>query len=402
MMRRLRSAAGALALCVLLAVTASRYHRRDAGQCAPAVGTGVCYVLQPMRPLSPCPFVVSSYMCVCSAAASGRAYEHTLSLARARSRTLSLSVRLRVYLLVCVLLYTCICACVCVRVCGAAALLGEYDGGGKMSKGLGVQAHDLGWDGGQDYRSSGVTYSRLAVSGAPAASVQASQPEWEDLTSAPPAYSNGVPAYSNSVAAYANLPGAPTSGDVPASADADSDSWFPNWDELTSSRPAERPASSAAPIASSGGAAEGLHSAIDTGLKAAWDSLAGVVRVHGCDAACLKDIYRRAFRAHSTHQAHSPAHAGPTEQERVAERDRKLFGQVPSEVDVSPSSFSDAYRDVSSIGVTAAPKVLGILADYLPQAASAEKQLARAIAQVCQPLFPASARRGARLRQGAK
>lgn len=33
-----------------------------------------------------------------------------------------------------------------------------------MSKGLGHQAHDLGWDGGQDYESSGVTYSNLPVS----------------------------------------------------------------------------------------------------------------------------------------------------------------------------------------------------------------------------------------------
>jgi hypothetical protein len=55
--------------------------------------------------------------------------------------------------------------------------------------------------------------------------------------------------------------------------------------------------------------------------------------------------------------------------------------QVPSKVDVSPQTFSSAYRDVSSIAVAAAPKVLGLLSDYLPQAEAAEKQLARAIAQ---------------------
>ena len=53
------------------------------------------------------------------------------------------------------------------------------------------------------------------------------------------------------------------------------------------------------------------------------------------------------------------------------------------QVDVSPESFSEAYRDVSSIGVEAAPNVLGVLSNYLPQAMSTEKQLARAIAQVC-------------------
>jgi hypothetical protein len=310
----------------------------------------------------------------------------------------------------------------------ADALLGEYDGGGKMSKGLGVEAHDLGWDGGQDYRASGVTYSRLSVSGAPSVSMQASYPEWEDLTSAPPAYGSGVPAYSNrlaaygsgmqytthrmpaysnSVAAYTSLPGSeqqraefvrdkaapPASG----GGDAASNSWFPDWDELTSSRPEDLPASSTEPTASSSGgggggsssssisgsAAEGLHSAINTGLKAAWDSLAGTVRVNGCDEACIKDIYRRAFRAHNTHQAHvlPPKQGSEEEEKQIADRDNQLFGQVPSKVDVSPSSFSEAYRDVSSIGVTAAPKVLQVLSNYLPLAVEAEKQLARAIAQ---------------------
>lgn len=48
---------------------------------------------------------------------------------------------------------------------------------------------------------------------------------------------------------------------------------------------------------------------------------------------------------------------------------------------MSPKAFSNAYRDVSSIAVDAAPKVLGILSNYLPQAVSAEKQLARALAE---------------------
>ncbi len=55
--------------------------------------------------------------------------------------------------------------------------------------------------------------------------------------------------------------------------------------------------------------------------------------------------------------------------------------QVPSQVDVTPQTFSSAYHDVSSIAVSAAPKVLGLLSNYLPQAEAAEKQLARAIAQ---------------------
>jgi hypothetical protein len=216
-----------------------------------------------------------------------------------------------------------------------------------------------------------------------------------------------MPAYSNSVAAYTSLPGSeqqraefvrdkaapPASG----GGDAASNSWFPDWDELTSSRPEDLPASSTEPTASSSGggggggssssisgsAAEGLHSAINTGLKAAWDSLAGTVRVNGCDEACIKDIYRRAFRAHNTHQAHvlPPKQGSEEEEKQIADRDNQLFGQVPSKVDVSPSSFSEAYRDVSSIGVTAAPKVLQVLSNYLPLAVEAEKQLARAIAQ---------------------
>lgn len=88
MMRRLRSAAGALALCVLLAVTAYRYRRRDAGQCAPAVGTGVCYVLQPMRPLS---LVLSlclrTCVCVLLLLLAARVSIHS----RLRARALALS-----------------------------------------------------------------------------------------------------------------------------------------------------------------------------------------------------------------------------------------------------------------------------------------------------------------------
>ena len=220
-----------------------------------------------------------------------------------------------------------------------AALFGEYDGSGKMSKGLDVQAHDLGWDGGDDYQSSGTTYSNLPVSAIPSMS--------------------------------------------------GSQSWFPDWNELTntpSSSPIAQPAKS--PIAQPAEEPENetgeLQSAIHTGLKAAWDNLAGVVSMHGCDSACVKDIYRRAFRGHKTQaRAADNAQSKRESSEQSAERrDNKLFGQTPSETDVSQEAFSRAYRDVSSIGVDAAPKVLGMLSEYLPQAVSAEKQLARALAQV--------------------
>ena len=191
----------------------------------------------------------------------------------------------------------------------ADALLGENGGGGQMSKGLGAQAHDLGWDGGEDYQSSGVTYSKLPVSSGPSILVHG---------------------------------------------------WLPSGNLET---PQGR-----------------LQSAIDTGLKVAWDNLAMTSRRHGCDAACLRDIYRRAFRArrHLKKQRKGEQHALPM----AEQRDNLLFGQTPSEIDVSPASFSEAYRDVSSIGVKAAPAVLRMLSTYLPQAVSAEKQLDRAIAEV--------------------
>ena len=37
----------------------------------------------------------------------------------------------------------------------------------------------------------------------------------------------------------------------------------------------------------------GILPAINTGLQVAWDNLAMTSSAHGCDAACLKDIYRR-------------------------------------------------------------------------------------------------------------
>jgi len=112
-----------------------------------------------------------------------------------------------------------------------AQLLGEYDGGGKMSKGLGVQAHDLGWDGGEDYKSSRVTYSHLPVVSEPSVSVDRWFPDWKQLTSAQ-AYSN-LPvvsepsAYSNTVPAYSNLP-------VVSEPSVSVDKWFPDWKQLTS------------------------------------------------------------------------------------------------------------------------------------------------------------------------
>lgn len=57
------------------------------------------------------------------------------------------------------------------------------------------------------------------------------------------------------------------------------------------------------------------------------------------------------------------------------------WAQVPSKINVSPKTFSRAYGDVSSIAVKAAPNVLAVLSNYLPQAVSAEKQLARALAE---------------------
>ena len=167
MMRMKRACAtGALALCVLAVVTYRRHI--DAGQCSHAAWGGFreCSV-RSLPPQALLMVGVGVWVCgVCG----------------------------------CVGMWVCWCwVMLAVR---ADTLMGKYDGGGKMSKGLSVQAHDLGWDGGQDYRASGVTYSRLSVSGAPSVSMQASYPEWEDLTSAPPAYGSGVPAYSNSVVAY--------------------------------------------------------------------------------------------------------------------------------------------------------------------------------------------------------
>jgi hypothetical protein len=93
-----------------------------------------------------------------------------------------------------------------------------------MSKGLGVQAHDLGWDGGEDYKSSGVTYSHLPVVSEPSVSVDRWFPDWKQLISS-------RHAYSNSVQAYSNLP-------VVSEPSASVDKWFPDWKQLTHAQPA--------------------------------------------------------------------------------------------------------------------------------------------------------------------
>ncbi len=163
------------------------------------------------------------------------------------------------------------CAVVLARWRGgtATALVGE-------SKGLSVQAHDLGWDGGRDYRSSGVSYS-------------SSPNDWRDLTSAP--------AYEDSVA--------------------------PEVPESRQQTLARRGLSAQrAPTTAAGG----LQSAIGSGLEAAWDHLALDASGNGCDAACLKDIYRRAFRAHTTRQARTPSPRLRSDDPQ--DSDDFLFGQV--------------------------------------------------------------------------
>jgi hypothetical protein len=152
----------------------------------------------------------------------------------------------------------------------ATALVGE-------SKGLSAQAHDLGWDGGRDYRSSGVSFS-------------SSPNAWRDLTSAP--------AYEDVVA-----PEAPES-----------------WQQTRARSSAQR-----APEAGGG------LSAISSGLKAAWDHLAMDASGNGCDAACLKDIYRRAFRAHKSRRARTPSPRLRSDDPQDADdSDDRLFGQVTS------------------------------------------------------------------------
>ena len=200
-----------------------------------------------------------------------------------------------------------------------------------MSKGLAVQAHDLGWDGGQDYRSSGVTYSNLPVSRSPRVSVETSYPDWKDLTSAPTPYSNSASEYSNRVPAYSNLPGAESS-------ESETDRWFPDWNELTAAPSDSSQRSDTAPEnnenANKKSGAAGLLADLNKGVTTAWDHLAGVVSDRGCDAACVKDLYRRAFRAHTVQEARDAALRAP-KHDTPGQRDKKLFGQVPSEVRVS-------------------------------------------------------------------
>ena len=183
-----------------------------------------------------------------------------------------------------------------------------------MSKGLAVQAHDLGWDGGQAptgwdggqaYRSSGVTYSG-----------QGPHDVWRQLTTAPPAYRNSVGAsYGNAVPVYSNAPWAQRGYRQQSDYDEDgANSWLHNQMAV------------APTVRSDGRGGDGLQSAINSGLKAAWDHLAGVAGGNGCDAACLKDIYRRAFRAHKAQRQET---ASPqARRDSPEQRDRLLFGQV--------------------------------------------------------------------------
>ena len=91
-----------------------------------------------------------------------------------------------------------------------------------------------------------MTDSHLPVVSEPSFSVERWFPDWKQLTSAPPAlheYSNSVQAYSNlpvvsepsaynnTVPAYSNLP-------VVSEPSLSVDRWFPDWEQLTSAPPA--------------------------------------------------------------------------------------------------------------------------------------------------------------------
>ena len=215
------------------------------------------------------------------------------------------------------------------RDAGPGALLqhrGDYDGGGKMAKGLGAQAHDLGWDGGNAAGEHGITYSQLPVQRGGEISV----------------YRRDF--------------------------DADMRRWFPASSARALPPPPPPPAEAVVRPQERNVYAQtgGILPAINTGLQVAWDNLAMTSSAHGCDAACLKDIYRRAFRSHTTppQQREAPA---PPPTYSAEQRDKDLFGQAPAATDVSPSTFSEAYQDVTSVGVPAAPAMLGALSRYLPQ-----------------------------------
>lgn len=183
------------------------------------------------------------------------------------------------------------------------ALVGDNDRGAAMSKGLAVQAHDLGWDGGRDSTSSGVTYKSEAPSWRDGG--DASVRSWRELTTVPPAYQSRMGnGYGSTGPAYSNL-------------------LWGQPEDYQRRTAWSRTRSSATAAQRKDGS---LQSAINTGLKAAWDHLAGVAEGNGCDAACLKDIYRRAFRAHRAYRKETAAPA--TTHDTAEAHDRLLFGQV--------------------------------------------------------------------------